>query len=741
MSVQSLPEPTRPASRHPSARSRLGDDGDDRVHRRDLRGLGRLFASGDFKRLLEAADAVLLGRPDSATARRARAVALLRLGRPGDAAATLAGSADARTNAEAASILGLALFQSGEWAAARRTLAAARRIDRRYAPAWANLGAMLAAQGDRTGAGRAFRRALDLDPGLDDARTDHARMRLEAGRLEAAREILRPAFDPAGRPLALHLLLAKVCAKLNDQSGALAAAGAAVAAAPRSAEARGEFASALHAAAHHEAALAQFRRAARLAPRDTRPLLGAVEALRKLGRPDAAWTILRRALKRHPDSPTLESARAALLFDRRDFKAALAAARRAQALSPGDAGPELQAGSILFWAGRGEEAKAAYEQALALDPRNAGGWNGYGLLHLHAGRFRAAARAFNRGLSVQPNHPGCLFSLGLAALTVGDWAAGWPLYEWRWMGSSLGLSVPRPNVPGLAWWAGGPLAGRRLLVLGEQGFGDNIQFARLLAMAPGPSRIVYAVARPLHRLLRQSLADAPFPIEVIDIPEIPRARADAFVTLMSLPARLGLTQASLPPFTPWLRADPAEAEAWGARLPAGGPRVGLVWRGNPELITDRWRSTDLSAWRPLLRLPGVAWVSLQKLEAGKRGAKVARERRLLAAEGVIDPTEDLVDFAATAALIEALDLVIAVDTSVAHLAGAMGKPVWMLNRASSEWRWGWRQTRSDWYPTMRIFNQPRAGDWTPVLARVRRELVRAFPGRRGRPSGAGTNLV
>ncbi|MDB5480003.1 MAG: Tetratricopeptide 1 repeat-containing protein [Caulobacteraceae bacterium] len=693
------------------------DDPKDPSYRRELRRLGQLFARGDFEGLLSAADCVLARFPDSPTGHRARAVALLRVGRPAEAVETLATSVISQRDAEAASLLGLALFGCGELERSLEALARARRIDNRFAPAWANLGTVLAAQGNRAGAGRAFRRALALDPMLADARCDYGRMLFESGQAKRALEVLKPAFDPKGRPLALHLLLARVCASRSDRAGELAAANAAVVAAPRSAEARLALGAALQASGHHEASLAPFRRAARLQPGDVRAAVGAAGALRKLGRMGTALGVLTRALRRNPGSPILEGARANLLFHRRDLAGALAAAGRAQAAAPADAGVHFLLGSILLWASRAEEARAAYAQGLALNGRDPAGWNGLGLLDLVEGRFREAARAFNNGLKVHPNHPACLFSLGLTALTLGDWVSGWPLYEWRWLGSSLGLDLARPNVPGVAWWAGEALEGKRLLVLGEQGFGDNFQFARLLQLLPEPAEVVYAVAKPLQRVMRQSFTELPFPVEVIEVAQIPRARADAFITLMSIPARVGLTQETLPPFAPWLRTDAVEVEAWRARLPSDRPRVGFVWRGNPALVSDHWRSTDLAEWRPLLRDRAVTWVSLQKLEG-----RSTRENRILERDDVIDRTEELGDFAATAALIESLDLVIAVDTSVAHLAGALGKPVWLLNRANSEWRWGWKQTRCDWYPHMRIFNQDTLGDWRPVLARVNREL-------------------
>jgi tetratricopeptide (TPR) repeat protein len=688
---------------------------------RQLKRLAHDFARGNFDALLRAADALLVEWPDHASVRRARAVALLRLGRPAEAAAGLAGAeAPGRRDAEAASLRGLALFKCGDFDSARQTLDRALAIDRRFAPAWANLGALLAAQDKKADAARAFRKALEIEPSLADARCDYARLLIADGRKQEACKVLELGAADGNASTELYLLQSALYVSLQDRVRAVSTARAAVAAQPRSSEARGTLGNALMAMKRHEEALAEYRASLRLAPGDMRAIAGMVEALRKLRRFAPAKSLLTRALRGNPESALLFRALAGVMVDRKDYAAALKAATQATVVAPDDAAAYFMRGAALLGMGRTEQAQLAYEKGLSLDEHHAGGWNGLALTQVRSGNFRAAIRSLKRGLKQTREHPECLFSLGLVALTLGDWATGWPLYEWRWLGSSLGFDLPRPDVPGVAWWAGGALAGKRLLVLGEQGHGDNMQFVRLLKLLPSPACVRLAVSRPLHRLMRKSLADLPFPVEIVDLAAAPLDGCDAFITLMSIPARVGLTQETLPAFAPWLHADAAETLAWQQRLaPMARPRVGFVWRGNPELTNDRWRSTELAEWEGLLSREDVTWVSLQKLEAGH-----AQERRLLASHKVIDWTDELKDFAATSALIQSLDLVIAVDTSVAHLAGALDKPVWLLNRASSEWRWGWRRRTSIWYPSMRIFNQDVMGEWSPVFQRMQQELRR-----------------
>ena len=689
--------------------------------RRILQRLGRLFAKQDFSGLLVVASELLAASPNHAVGRRARAVALLNLGDPADAAAAVAGAdLPGAMDVEAASLLGLARLRLGLTAEARSTLELACAIDPTYAPAWANLGALLALQRDRPAASRAFRRALRLQPGLAGARVAYARLLLEGGRKREAREALEAGANLPGADETFHLMLARVCSQLHDREGELRAATAAVEAAPRSAEARRVLGSALSLGHRYGEALPHFRAGMRLEPSDPRFVASLAETQRKLGAHGDARATLRRALKRWPEAASLHASLAGHHLERKAPARALGAAQRAVEFAPSEPMSHTTLGAVLFNLGRLDEAMAAYRTALTLDPRDPTIWNALGLIHGMQGRTLEAVRCFKRGLALDPYHPVCLFSLGLAALSLGDWESGWALYEWRWLGSSIGMNQARPHVPGVPWWAGGPLTDKRLLVLGEQGHGDNLQFVRLLPLLEGPARVRLSMARPLIRLLEHSLTDLPFPLEIVERDKAPAGDVDAFITLLSLPARLGLTQETLPPFTPWLKADPDEAAAWRERLSGESrPKVGFVWRGNPDLSSDRWRSTELSLWRGLLRRRDVRWVSLQKLEGGSR-----RELQALARRDVIDWTDELGDFAATAALIEALDLVITVDTSVAHLAGAMGKPVWLLNRTGGEWRWGARQTGSIWYPSMRIFNQAQPLHWAPVLAHVGYELGR-----------------
>lgn len=263
-----------------------------------------------------------------------------------------------------------------------------------------------------------------------------------------------------------------------------------------------------------------------------------------------------------------------------------------------------------------------------------------------------------------------------------------------------------------------PLAGRTLLVHAEQGFGDTLQFCRYLTLLPAEARVLVAVQAPLIRLLRT----LPRAVTLLHQGDVLPA-IDLHCPLMSLPLAVGTTLETIPAAVPYLSAEPEAVAAWRRRLaPLPGWRVGLCWAGDPRPhlpgahAVDRRRSLSLAAFAPLASVPGVTFVSLQK---GPPAAQAVAPPPGLTLH---DWTGELEDFADTAALVAALDLVITADTSVAHLAGALGKKVWILNRFDACWRWLMERTDSPWYPTARLFTQTVPGDWDSVIAAVTQAL-------------------
>ncbi len=383
--------------------------------------------------------------------------------------------------------------------------------------------------------------------------------------------------------------------------------------------------------------------------------------------------------------------------------------------------PELKAvwAWILHGCGERERALPLYQDVLTQQPAHPWVLTNLALLHEQRAEWSAALALYRRLAQSAGSANGSLL-LGMLLLRLGNYPEGLALYESRYAQQSpegQTLRAGRNLVEGRALWQGEPLAGRSLLVWSEQGLGDTLMCVRFLPALRrlGVGRLVLAVQAPLVRLLRAAgLADG------VVVKEAGVARDfDLHCALLSLPHLLKLRVADLPAVDmPYLEVPAVDQARWASRLAElPGRRVGLVWSGSPDMGKDRLRSIPLEAWAPVLQTPGVSFVSLQK------GAAAQALRTLPLARGVVDWMDECQDMLDTAALICGLDLVIAVDTAVAHLAGALGKPVFLLNRHESEWRWLFAREDSPWYPSLRQFRQDAPGDWGPALARVAQALV------------------
>ena len=293
----------------------------------------------------------------------------------------------------------------------------------------------------------------------------------------------------------------------------------------------------------------------------------------------------------------------------------------------------------------------------------------------------------------------------------GDFPEGWMEYEWRWKCKdfpSQRQSFGQPQ------WGGDSLQGRTLLLHAEQGLGDAVQFIRYLPLAAQRGgRIILGCRPELQRLLQTAAPDLQVLAGGQFLPPF-----DVHCPLLGLPRLFATDLTNIPRNVPYLHADSADAAIWRDRLadPSSSLKVGLVWAGSPANKNDRNRSLKLASLAPLANVPGVRFLSLQK------GAAATEAKTPPEAMELIDVADELKDFADTAALIAVLDLVIAVDTAVVHLAGAMGKPVWVLLPFVPDWRWMLERTDSPWYPTMRLFRQTQLAEWEPVIAEVRARL-------------------
>jgi tetratricopeptide repeat protein len=408
-------------------------------------------------------------------------------------------------------------------------------------------------------------------------------------------------------------------------------------------------------------------------------------ALRDLGRPAEAEASYREALRLRPDYPEAHN----------------------------------NLGNVLSDLGRLAEAEASYREALRLRPDCPETHNNLGGALNDLGRPAEALACYERALAIRPDDVSAHFGRSRPLLLRGDYAEGWREFEWRWRGGTAeeiklrGFAAPQ--------WQGEDVAGKTLLLHAEQGFGDTLQFCRYASLVGATARVILEVQPSLVRLC-SSLAGVAQVIARGD----PLPAFDLHCPLMSLPLAVGTTHDTIPARVPYLAADPKLVAGWRERL-AGldGLRVGLVWAGSlrpePELSAiDRRRSIALAMMAPLSETSGVSFISLQKGEPAAQSANATSALGL----ALHDFTANLQDFADTAALIETLDLVISVDTSVAHLAGALGKPIWLLNRFDTCWRWLLDRDDSPWYPQLRQFRQPNPGDWNSVMRAVRDALQR-----------------
>jgi tetratricopeptide (TPR) repeat protein len=427
------------------------------------------------------------------------------------------------------------------------------------------------------------------------------------------------------------------------------------------------------------------------------------------GELESAEQDYRAALATAPDHPVALHFLGVIHYQRNRIGDALPLLLRAVALRPDEPEFHNNLGLTLAAADRTAEAVAQFRQALKLKPDLSTAWNNLGLALTAANEPQQAVAAFRDALRVNPDFAQAHWNLSLALLLAGEYAEGWREYEWRHrdqtFGAAAASAAPR--------WQGEDLAGRTLLLSTEQGMGDAVQFVRFAApLAQAGARVILRapdVQAPL-------LATAPGVAAVVrSADSLPRH--DFQLPLLSVAGVLGIDATNIPPAVPYLSASRDDTATLAAEMevPAGTLRVGLSWAGNARQGNDRRRSCPLAELVPLLELPGIAWYSLQKGDGEDQVAQVpaaARIRNLDARN----------DFLRKAALIEELDLVISVCTSNAHLAGALGKPVWVMLQFAADWRWGLDRTDSLWYPTARLFRQPRPGDWASVVAQVRSAL-------------------
>jgi tetratricopeptide (TPR) repeat protein len=509
---------------------------------------------------------------------------------------------------------------------------------------------------------------------------------------------------------ALHLL-----GLLKHQSGKAGEAyrliSAALAVNPRSADARSNLGLVLHALKRDSDALASFEQALALDPGHVEALNNRGMALLKVDRPAEALAAFERLLASSPRHLEAQVNRANTLLDLGRVDEAIAAYDSVVTLQPGHAGAHFNRGNALARHDRLEEAVAAYDRAIAIAPGYAKAHNNRGLALRALNRPAEAIAGYGRAIALDRDFADAHLNAAHALLSLGDLPRGFAEYEWRW--KSEALALPRRTFRGPLWLGAPPVAGKTIMLHAEQGLGDTIQFARYAKLLSRAGATVVLEVAPALKQLMSGMEGA---ARVL-------ARGEALPAfhlhcpLASLPLALKTELASIPAEIPYLAAAAERLEKWRPRIDAlARPRIALAWSGNAAHANDRNRSIPLARLAPLWSHAGGSFISVQ------RDVRQADAGVLAGAARLVHLCDELSDFADTAAVLALADLVISVDSAVAHLAGAMGRPVWILLPCSPDWRWMLTREDSPWYPTARLFRQPAIGDWQSVIERLRQEL-------------------
>ncbi len=574
-------------------------------------------------------------------------------------------------------LLGVLRYQQGRNQEALDHISAALKLNPNSAAALSNFGLVLAKLGRPADALASYDKALWLKPDYAEALNNRG---------NALRDLNRPAEALASYDKALALK--------PDYVDALCNRGIALRELKRPAEALASYDKALapkpdHAEAHWDRG----------------------NALRDLKRPAEALASYDRALALKPDYVQALCNRGDALVDLKRPADALASCDEALAIKPDYVDALNSRGNALRDLNRPADALASYDEALALKPDYVEALCNRGNALVDLKRPADALASYDKALALKPDYAEAYWSQSLCLLLMGHFEQGWRQYEWRWKrGEWIARSYPQP-----LWLGEEDIAGKRLFIHWEQGLGDTIQFCRYAKqMEARGSKVVMSVQQPLCGLLKQISAT----IRIVDQNETPTG-FDYHCPLLSLPLALGTTLETIPAEPQYLRTDEGLRTAWSARLPPKTkPRIGVVWCGSTVHKNDHNRSIELEQFLPILSTDA-DWICLQK-DIREKDVAALRQDGRIAFFG-----DDLRDFSDAAALLDLMDLVVTIDTSVAHLAGAMGKPVWILLPHNPDWRWLLDRHDSPWYPSARLFRQQQIGNWAQVIDQVKSELCSA----------------
>ena len=584
-----------------------------------------------------------------------------------------------------------------------------------------------------------LRRRIEEDPD-DAAALDSLGLFLrDAGKANAALDCFKKAVMAKPDHVEAQLHMAEILLDLDQFTAAVMAYRRLTILIPDSAPLYTALGVALKRGGDLAAAMACYRKAMALDPEDTKPVFNLALILEEAANSEAALAAYETITSIAPEMFEAWVNLGNLHHRENRFTAAAKAYERALSVNPEDASTWSRLGVVADALGAQDEARAHYRTALELDPKCVEAHYNMGISLREQGDLAAAIDSYRAAVSVDADqvadqdnygtallaqgqlddtvdayrqatggdpvnavHANSAWNLSLALLLSGNYEEGWRWYEWRFhKGSATPPSFEKPR-----WYLDAPVDAR-VLVWAEQGYGDTMQFVRYVPMVKARAGTVILEIHPNLRCLLDGFGGAVTVVSGEAVPE-----HDFHIPMLSLPGLFGTTVDSVPANIPYLSGDPERVTYWRERLAGDGRTIGLSWRGNPENQNDRHRSVDPTLLGPLLHAPGCRFFSLQKIPA-------AGDWDVLANVGPItDLGPELDDFFETAAVIEALDLVITVDTATAHLAGGLGKSSWLMLPFIPDWRWMLDAEESLWYPSLRLFRQTEMDSWPTVIERM-----------------------
>lgn len=653
--------------------------------------------------------------------------------------------AEEPASALASNLSGVVSMRAGDIQGAISWFTIATQIDTRYSKAWFNLGIAYKQVNRVNDALICFRMAYDLEPIVDDIRYNLALLLHEQAMHAEAREVL--ADRPTTIPLSMEgaWLLAKVTYALGDVLQSCEMIAELLQYYNKYSDLWRTYGDLLCEIGDDALAEHAFHEALALSPEDIGSLRGLGNLLVRRGRVVEGIQQLERAIELSPDNldALIEYAQSLVtngcfLDARQVLQKALhhwpanaklhfnlgmvegqygdrllgeRELRRAIDLDPSLYLAHNYLGTLLEKVGQVGEASACYEKTILLSPNFAEAYSNQANLLASRLQLDVAENYYRKAISLKPDFPEAHHNFGLLLLLTGNFRDGWREYEWRWKTPDV-----RPHVRAFdqCEWRGEHIAGKRILVHAEQGYGDTIQFVRYMPLlAQQGATVIFESPLPLVRLLSTMQG-----IDVLLGRGQPIPTFDCHVPLLNLPGLMDTQSKNMPVSVPYLSSNDEDKKFWRERLPPSDSKlcVGIVWAGNAKHPNDRLRSLPVSDLALLVDVENIQWVSLQKFKPSSSMSGINIPLPL------IDWTTELNDYADTAALIDQLDLVITVDTSVAHLAGALGKPVWVMLPYVPDWRWMLDRRTSPWYPTTVLYRQSKMGDWMSVLEEMKQDL-------------------